>query len=309
MESPLRIIFYGTPEFAAHSLRQIHAAGFNLVGVVTAPDKQSGRGLAMHSSEVKKTAESLGIEVLQPTNLKSDEFQQELSRLKPDVQVVIAFRMLPESVWAFAPHGTFNLHASLLPQYRGAAPINHAIINGETETGVTTFFIEKEIDTGKIILQTKVAISPEDNAGTLHDKLMRAGADLVIQTLYALQKGQVITHTQSTEITSLKPAPKIFSQDCMINWKKPASELRNFVRGLSPYPTAKTSYNNKLYKIFDIQVATDSSMNKLQPGEWKVEKNQLYIGTQDHNVIVKEIQQEGKRRMKSEEFLAGWREH
>ncbi|MCO6495110.1 MAG: methionyl-tRNA formyltransferase [Bacteroidetes bacterium] len=306
MNSSLRIVFYGTPEFAAYSFQKIHESGFTIVGAVTAPDKPSGRGLKMHESALKTAAKNLGIEVLQPTNLKSSDFIKDLERLKPDVQVVIAFRMLPESVWSFPKYGTFNLHASLLPQYRGAAPINHAIINGEKESGVTTFFIEKEIDTGKIILQSKVSISPEDTAGTLHDKLMVEGADLVIKTLNLLRSGKIVTTVQHSE--NLKPAPKIFPQDCMIDWNKPASAIRNFVRGLSPYPVARTMHNEKLFKIFEIQIPETSIIPKLNTGEWKIEKGQLYIGCLDTNICVKDIQQEGKRRMKIEEFILGFRE-
>lgn len=301
----LRILFYGTPDFAAYSLKKIMEEGFSVVGVVTAPDKPSGRGLKLQSSPVKQVAQELSIEVLQPTNLKSEEFAVQLQRISPDVQVVIAFRMLPEVVWAFPKLGTFNLHASLLPQYRGAAPINHAIINGEKETGVTTFFIEKEIDTGEIILQSKVEISEDDNAGTLHDKLMTEGANVVVRTLQMIAENKVLTQAQTNNLSELKSAPKIFPKDCEINWNQSATAVRNFIRGMSPYPTAKTSFEGKLYKIFTSEIATEKPT--LKPGEWLIENKQLWIGTTDHPLGIIEIQPEGKRRMSVKEFLAGYR--
>jgi len=308
MNSPLRIVFYGTPEFAAYSLKQIHQSGFQIIAVVTAPDKPAGRGLAVQSSAVKKMAEELSLHVLQPSNLKSESFLSELKTLNPDVQVVIAFRMLPETVWALPSKGTFNLHASLLPQYRGAAPINHAIINGEKETGVTTFFIEKELDTGKIILQSKVEITNQDNAGTLHDKLMFEGADLVNKTLIQIQNNTVRSSTQSVDGIVLKAAPKIFPQDCYINWEQNASAIYNFVRGLAPYPVARTQHNDKIFKVYATALSETASIPTLSPGEWSITNKQLLVGCADQNILITEIQQEGKKRMKIADFLLGYRD-
>lgn len=302
----MRIVFYGTPEFASFSLEYLVTQGFHVVGVVTAPDKPSGRGLKMNESEVKKTALKFSLPVLQPTNLKSPEFLLQLADLKPDVQVVIAFRMLPESVWSLPPLGTFNLHASLLPQYRGAAPINHAIINGETQTGVTTFFIDKKIDTGAIALQKTVDIDPNDNAGSLYAKLMKEGAHLVAQTLEQLLLGSLKTKTQITDGMNLKVAPKIFPQDCEINFNLPANEVRNWIRGLAPYPGARTEYKGVKYKIFS--AGTQYIFTQEQPGTWIIDQSNLYIACKNNEAIpILELQQEGKKRQQSRTFLLGFR--
>ncbi|MFN3316928.1 MAG: methionyl-tRNA formyltransferase, partial [Raineya sp.] len=234
----MRIIFMGTPEFAVPSLQVLVENGYNIVGVVTAPDKPAGRGKQMQVSEVKQYALSQNLPILQPEKLKSPDFLAELQALKADLQVVVAFRMLPEVVWAMPPIGTFNLHASLLPKYRGAAPINWAIINGETETGVTTFFLQHEIDTGNIIFQEKEPISPTDTAGSLYQRLMHKGAKLVLKTVQTIEKGDVQTFPQVGEITH---APKIFRETCQIDWNKTSTEIYNFVRGLAPYPAAWTT--------------------------------------------------------------------
>jgi methionyl-tRNA formyltransferase len=305
LNSSKQILFYGTPEFAAHSLRLLIEKEFNIIGVVTAPDKPAGRGLQIQLSDVKKAAIELGIPTFQPTNLKSEEFAQVLNQLQPDMQIVIAFRMLPEKVWAFPPMGTFNLHASLLPQYRGAAPINHAIINGESTTGVTTFLIEKEIDTGKILMQKEVAISAQDTAKTLHDKLMIEGAELVAKTAEGLIQNILIPQAQEVVFAELKHAPKLFPDNCKIDWNRDASDVYNFIRGLSPYPAAKTEFMGRNYKIFFANIADFSS--PLIPGEWHVQGQELLIGTASLPLSVTEIQQEGKKRLAVEEFLKGFR--
>lgn len=300
----LRIIFFGTPDFAAYSLEKLINLGFNIVAVVTAPDKPAGRGLQIQESAVKVLAKSHQIPILQPTNLKNEEFILSLLSFQADIQIVIAFRMLPETVWSLPKLGTFNLHASLLPNYRGAAPINHALINGEETTGVSTFFIEKQIDTGKILLQSKIPIEPNDNAQTLHDKLMIEGANIVIKTIEGLLENNLEPTEQ--KLTGLeKIAPKLSPEFCVIDWNKTDNEIRNFVRGLSPYPVARTFLNKKMYKIFNLQVSKDNP--KIKEGEWLVQNNRLYIGTKTKSVEIEEIQQEGKKRMKVRDFLTGFR--
>ncbi len=256
----LRIIFMGTPEFAVPSLQRIVDVGYNVVAVITAPDKPAGRGMQLTESAVKKYALSKNLKILQPEKLKNPDFIDELKKLNADLQVVVAFRMLPEVVWNMPPMGTINLHGSLLPQYRGAAPINWAIINGEKETGVTTFKLQQEIDTGNILLQKKIKISETENAGQLHDEMMEAGADLLLQTLNELAKHNIEEVEQQNwknskpgeqNITSqLRHAPKIFTETCEINWEKSIDEIYNLIRGLSPYPAAFTFLNDKKLKIF-----------------------------------------------------------
>ena len=241
----MRIIFYGTPQFAVASLEKIIENGFELVAVVTAPDRPAGRGMQMHQSDVKVCALKYNIPILQPTNLKALEFIEQLESLKPDLQVIIAFRMLPEMVWNFPPLGTMNLHASLLPNYRGAAPINRAIMNGETKTGVTTFFLKHDIDTGNILMQKEMEILKDDDVGTLHDKLMNIGADLVVESLKKIQRGDMAT-TPQIVLPEHKHAPKLFTKDCEIDWQNPVEQIHNQIRGLSPYPGAITKYQNKI---------------------------------------------------------------
>src|SRR6185295_14348671 len=253
----LRIIFIGTPEFAVPSLEILVESEFNVVAVITAPDKPQGRGQKLTSSPVKECAVKYSIPVLQPTNLKSPEFITELKSYNATLQVVVAFRMLPEVVWAMPSLGTFNLHASLLPQYRGAAPINWAIINGEKETGATTFFLKHEIDTGSIIYQEKENISDDDNVGALYERLMNKGASLVLKTVKAIETGNVPSQAQD-ESQKLKHAPKIFKETCEISWNQPTEIIRNFVRGLSPYPAAWTRLNGKVFKLFEVQSIVDS---------------------------------------------------
>lgn len=308
----LRIVFMGTPDFAVESLRALVGNGYNVVGVITAPDKPAGRGYKLQPPAVKAYALSAGLPVLQPENLKNEVFLGELRRLKADIQVVVAFRMLPEVVWSMPPRGTFNLHASLLPQYRGAAPINWAIINGEKETGVTTFFLKHEIDTGEIIFQEKVAIGENDDAGTLHDSLMTLGARLVVKTIDAVIGGTARPLPQS-EFTEgkkeLKPAPKIHKETCRINWERPVEEIRNFIRGLSPYPAAWTEFEvggeMMNFRIFATKAIPEA--HRLQPGEVVTDnKATLRVAAQDGFIEILEIQLSGKKRMKTGDFLNGF---
>ncbi len=300
----LRIIFIGTPEFAVSSLEILVANKFNVVAVITAPDKPQGRGQKLIGSPVKDSAVRHNIPVLQPTNLKSTEFLEELKSYNANLQIVVAFRMLPEVVWAMQSLGTFNLHASLLPQYRGAAPINWAIINGEKETGVTTFFLKHEIDTGSIIFQEKEPIHDSDDAGSLYERLMKRGAQLVLKTVKAIQTGNYPSLPQSQEV-EIKHAPKIFKETCQINWNQPSQQIINFVRGLSPYPTAWTNLNGKTYKIFKCQQSTVDSRQSAVSQLETDNKTYLYVRTSDGWVSITEFQPEGKKRMTVEEFFRG----
>ena len=305
MSNPLRIIFMGTPEFAVPSLQSLVESNSNVVAVVTVPDKPAGRGQKQTASPVKIYAESQGIPVLQPEKLRNPAFLEALKSFNADLQVVVAFRMLPEVVWSMPSKGTFNLHSSLLPQYRGAAPINWAVINGETETGVTTFFIEKDIDTGKIIFQDKEPISPEDNAGTLYERLMRKGANLVVKTMRAIEAGSYPQEPQS-EPEDIKAAPKIFRETCEIDWNRPAIEIHNFVRGLSPSPAAWTTLNGLSCKVFKSKVIDFE--NNASPGEYHTDnKSYLHFRTGDGWLAVEELQIEGKKRMGIGDFLRGYK--
>ena len=299
-----RIIFMGTPDFAVPSLQAILDAGFPVPAVITAPDRPAGRGLQMKASPVKAFAESKGIPVLQPEKLRDPEFLHTLLSYHADLQVVVAFRMLPEVVWSMPPLGTLNLHASLLPDYRGAAPINHAILQGETETGVTTFFLQHAIDTGDIILQEKVAITPDDTAGTLHDKLMQTGAQLVRKTVEAIATGAVQPVPQWGN--SSKTAPKIFREDCEINWDQPVENIRNFVRGLSPYPTAWTTFQDKTLKVFSCS-AEPSGSTKAAGSFETYGETYLRVAGADGWVYLTDIQPEGKKRMDIQAYLRGYR--
>jgi len=293
----------GTPEFAVPSLEILVEHKFNVVAVITAPDKPQGRGQKITFSPVKECALKHNIPVLQPTNLKSPQFVEELKSYKANLQVVVAFRMLPEVVWSMPALGSFNLHASLLPQYRGAAPINWAIINGEKETGVTTFFLKHEIDTGSIIYQEKEVIHENDDAGTLYHRLMNKGAHLVLKTVQAIEAGNYPSQPQPAH-TELKHAPKIFKETCQINWSQPAVHIHNFVRGLSPYPGAWTVLNDKPFKIFK----TDTLPNQLnaEAGQFLTDnKTYLYIQTSIGCLSILELQPEGKKRMKIDEFFRG----
>ncbi len=299
----LRIIFMGTPEFAVPSLEILVESKYNVVAVITAPDKPQGRGQKLVPSPVKECALRHHIPVLQPTNLKSPAFLETLKSYHANLQIVVAFRMLPEAVWAMPQLGTFNLHGSLLPQYRGAAPINWAIINGEKETGVTTFFLKHEIDTGSIIFQEKEPIHDSDTVGTLYERLMHKGAKLVLKTVQAIERGEHPSNPQP-EGVAIKHAPKIFKETCQINWNQPAEAVRNFVRGLSPYPTAWTNLNGKTYKIFAVSL-TDSKMPG-HPGDIDTDqKSYVRVKATDGWLQVDELQPEGKRKMRPQEFLAG----
>ena len=313
-KNDLRIVFMGTPEFAVASLRALVEGGYRVVGVVTMPDKPVGRhGSVLQASAVKQYALSQGFPVLQPENLKDERFIRELRALRADLQIVVAFRMLPEAVWAMPPRGTFNLHASLLPQYRGAAPINWAIINGEKETGVTTFFLKHEIDTGHIIRRRRLPVAETDDAGRLHDALMDAGAQLVIETVDLLiEAGAIETRPQETLCTDeeeLRPAPKIFKDTCRINWKQPVAKVYDFVRGLSPYPAAWTELvlpdgRRSVLKLF----ATEKRMenHRLAAGTIRTDsKKHLDIAAEDGFIRVKEVQLAGKKRMAASDFLNG----
>ena len=299
-----RIVFMGTPEFAVSSLQKLVESGCEVVAVVTAPDKPAGRGLQLTPSPVKKYAVSQGIPVLQPEKLKNPDFLAQLRNYQADLQVVVAFRMLPEVVWNMPPKGTFNLHASLLPQYRGAAPINWAIINGETQTGATTFFLEHEIDTGKIIFQEPEPIHYDDTVGTLYERLMHKGAELVVRTVNAVEAGNYPQIPQPTAET-LKAAPKIFKETCEINWNQPSETIRNFVRGLSPYPTAWTTLNGKICKIFKTSVVNEKKSTDSSATIQSDNKTYLHFKTADGWIAIEELQLEGKKRMGIEEFLRG----
>jgi methionyl-tRNA formyltransferase len=304
----------GTPVFAVESLRKLHENNFNIVCVVTAPDKPAGRGQKLKFSEVKEYSLQNNLKILQPSNLKDESFINELKSLKPDLQIVVAFRMLPKIVWELPKYRTFNLHASLLPQYRGAAPINWALINGERKTGVTTFFIEEQIDTGNIIFQKEVDIQKNDNAGTLHDKLMYAGADLVVETVKAIKNNSYNLIPQmviSKNLSELKTAPKIFKEDCKINWNKSLAEINNFIRGLSPYPAAWTEIvdkeNNTIIsiKIFDCEVFyIDHNFDKMYIETDN--KNFLKIFLPEGYISILSIQVSGKKLLKIKDFLIGY---
>ncbi len=302
----MKIIFMGTPEFAVASLDALVKAGFNVVAVITAPDKPSGRGLKLTESAVKQYAVANGLKVLQPEKLKNPEFLAELKTLQADLQVVVAFRMLPEVVWNMPPKGTINLHASLLPDYRGAAPINWAVINGETVSGVSTFLLKQEIDTGDILFTEAVSISQTDTAGDLHDNLMAVGAKLLVKTVKAVETGDYVEKPQDQIATDTEPkhAPKLFKEDCLIDWNQPAETVYNRIRGLSPFPTAYTQLNGKLFKIF--KADKQSAEPGIQPGGFLTDqKTFLKFACLDGFISVTDVQLEGKKRMGVEEFLRG----
>lgn len=306
----MRIVFMGTPEFAVASLDALVKEGCNIVGVITAPDKPAGRGMQLQQSDVKKYAVEHNLKVLQPEKLKNPEFIEELQSLKADLQVVVAFRMLPEAVWNMPPMGTVNLHGSLLPQYRGAAPINWAIINGEKTTGVTTFKLKHEIDTGNILLQESFPIRETDNAGDVHDRMKDIGAKLLVKTIKGLTDGTLKETPQQT-INNRQPAilhhaPKIFSENCEINWNKSVDEIFNLIRGLSPYPAAFTFLNGKKLKIFKSE--KEYSPVQDSPGAIITDNKSFLKFTCDNGYIsVKELQLEGKKKMNIDDFLRGWR--
>lgn len=299
-----RIVFMGTPEFAVASLEALVKAGHDIVGVITAPDKPAGRGMKMNTSAVKKYAIEHSLPVLQPEKLKHPEFLEQLKSLKADLQVVVAFRMLPEVVWNMPPMGTVNVHASLLPKYRGAAPINWAIINGEKETGVTTFKLTHEIDTGNILLQEKVPIGDDETAGELHDKLKEAGARLLIKTVDGLANGSASEQPQRND--SVIHAPKLTTETARIDWNRKAVDIHNLIRGLSPYPGAFTTLKGNMFKVYRSEYRNEPV--RAEPGGFETDnKKYLRFATADGYIYAKEVQAEGKRRMQVEEFLRGFR--
>lgn len=300
---PLRIVFMGTPEFAVPCLEALLSAGKQVVGVVTAEDKPQGRGQKAGISAIKACAQKHGLKILQPAKLKAPEFIEELKSLQADLQIVVAFRMLPEVVWSMPGLGTFNLHASLLPKYRGAAPINWAIINGETETGVTTFFLQHEIDTGSIIFQETEPILNTDDAGSLYDRLMHKGAKLVLKTVEAIERN-IAPRVPQLWDGSAPHAPKIFKETCKIDWNRSGEQIRNFVRGLSPYPAAWTELNGKSFKIYE--VSTMKSDINTETGTVESDhKSYLKVSCSDGWVSLNEFQPEGKKRMQVQDFLRG----
>lgn len=296
----------GTPEFAVPTLDILVQAGYEVVGVVTIPDKPAGRGRKLRPSPVKSYAESKGLRVLQPNKLRDPDFIAELTELKPDLAVVVAFRMLPKVVWSIPSQGTFNLHASLLPDYRGAAPINWVLMNGETETGMTTFLIDEQIDTGNLLLQTKVDIPYSWTAGDLHDHLMEKGANLVLETVKGLEAGKLKPHEQD-ESLYIHKAPKIFKEDCQVDWSQPAEKLYHFIRGLSPYPAAWTTLEGQVLKLFRanvVELTTQESPGTIISNE-SVDSITIVCG---HNALeIKSLQLAGKKRMPTADFLRGYK--
>ena len=317
----LRIVFMGTPEFAVASLEALVKAKCNIVGVITAPDKQAGRGMKMTESAVKKYAVRHHLKVLQPEKLKNLEFLEELRSLNADLQIVVAFRMLPESVWNMPPLGTINLHGSLLPQYRGAAPINWAVINGEKETGVTTFKLKHEIDTGNILIQENFPIDENETAGDVHDKMKEIGARVLVETVKGISDGtleerpqSIVNSPQNAESDSqltthnslIKHAPKIFTETCNIDWRRSIDEIQNLIRGLSPFPGAFTELGDKTIKIFKSE--KELSLPTSKPGRWESDgKTYLKFAAKDGYILLKDVQLEGKKRMLIEDFLRGYR--
>lgn len=299
----LNIIFFGTPDFAMASLKALFESDFPVLAVVTAPDKPAGRGRKIMPSAVKTFAETHHIPILQPKNLKNPDFLKELENFNADLYVVVAFRMLPEKVWNMPPMGTINVHASLLPQYRGAAPINHAIINGETKTGITIFKLKQEIDTGNLLLQEKVAISPEDNFGSMYEKLKDIGSKLLIKTIDKIVDKSIQPIPQEI-VENLQPAPKIFRKDCLINWTEEAKRINDFIRGLSPYPGAFTFLEDKKIKILSANYSESS--HNLQPGLPDTDnKSYLKIATSNGWVEINTLQPEGKKVTSVRDFLNG----
>ena len=308
----LRIVFMGTPEFAVPSLRALVEGGYNVIAVVTTPDKPAGRGQKMHESDVKIAARELGLPVLQPEKMKDPDFAEQMKQLRPDLGIVIAFRILPESIWSMPTYGTFNLHASLLPQYRGAAPINRAIMNGETETGVTTFLLNNGIDTGGILEQERVAIGEEDNVGTMYEKLMNIGTGLVLKTVERIAAGDIEpVEQQHIDESTLKPAPKIFKEDCIVDWTATGRSIVDFIRGLSPYPAAWTPMTGEgvqplTAKIFSARFT--ACAHGRQAGQIDTDgKSYLRVACADGWIEIDDLQLAGKKRMSVRELLLGFR--
>ena len=308
MDNKPRIVFMGTPAFAVASLSALLQAKMNVVGVVTAPDKPAGRGMQLQQSAVKQFALAHNIPILQPEKLKSPEFFEALKQWEPELQVVVAFRMLPEQIWSFPPMGTLNVHGSLLPQYRGAAPINWAIINGEKETGVTTFQLQHAIDTGAILLQDRIPIAPNNTAGEIHDTMMEVGAQLLVKTLHGLFDNSIkaVPQEQVMGNIALQHAPKIFTKDCEIDWEKPCISIHNLIRGLAPFPGAITKIDGKVVKLFLTQLIegtpTEVAGSFVTDG-----KTYAKIACKDGYIGLSDIQWEGKKRMPIIDFLRGYR--
>ncbi len=303
----LRIVFMGTPDFAVATLKTLVDAKYHIVGVITAPDKPAGRGRKLNESAVKKYAQSEGLPILQPTNLKAESFLEELRALEANLQIIVAFRMLPEVVWNMPKYGTFNLHASLLPNYRGAAPIHWAIINGETKTGVTTFFIDEKIDTGAMILQDEIDIEPTETVGSLHDKLMNIGGDLVLKTVKLIEKGNIETTIQP-KVENLKTAYKLNKDNCKIDWTLPLDDIYNKIRGLNPFPAAWTYLNNGndtlSVKIFKVEKLKEN--HSVDIGSLVTNKSELKVAVKEGFINIKEIQLPGKRKMEVKSLLNGF---
>jgi len=291
----------GTPEFAVPSLDILLKNNHNIVGVVTVPDKRKGRGRTMQYSDIKKYAIENNLYLLQPDKMKDTSFVKEIENLQPGLIIIVAFRILPREIFTIPKYGSFNLHASLLPKYRGAAPINWALINGEKETGVTTFFLKETVDTGNIILQTKIPINDDDDAGIIHDKLSIIGAETVLETVRLIEKGNVKVTFQDDSLAS--PAPKIFKEDCIINWEQDSLKIYNFIRGLSPYPASYTYLDNKIVKIYKSKLTNMKVTSN--PATIHTEDKKLFVNTNDYMIEILELQPEGKKRMSANDFING----
>jgi len=299
--SALRIVFMGTAEFAVPTLSILHESGYAIPAVVTAPDKPRGRGQEMLPTPVKRHCAEAGLTVLEPGNLTDPAFARSVRSLSPDLIVVVAFRILPREIFMIPRLGSLNLHASLLPRYRGAAPINRAVMNGEAETGVTTFFLEEKVDTGNILLQERMPILPEDDAGSVHDRLSAIGARVVLQTVRLIEEGKAFARPQDPLLAS--PAPKIFKEDCHIVWDRPVSSVRNQIRGLAPYPAAYAIHQGRVVKIYRASLAD----GRAEPGVIESGKDILRVGTGDGMLSIEVLQQEGKKKMGVSEFLRGYK--
>lgn len=298
----MRIVFFGTPDFAIPSLKILHESNHEVVAVVTTPDKPRGRGRSLSVTPIKQFALDNNLNVLTPEKLKDERFENELKNLKPDLFVIVAFRILPENIFTIPSKGSYNLHGSLLPKYRGAAPIQWALINGEKETGLTTFFLEKKVDTGNIILTEKIRIDKSDNLGTLHDKMSISGANLVLETANLIESGNVKLTDQDDSIAT--PAPKIKKETCRIDWTKSAEDIHNLIRGLSPYPGSFFTLNDKNYKVFSSEI---SEKTNLKPSEIVQSKTEIFVGTKSKAIKILELQPEDRKRMKVDEFLRGYK--
>lgn len=297
----MKIVFFGTPDFAVPVLEKIYNAGYEISAVVTAPDKERGRGKKVSFTPVKDFAVQNNLTVLQPEKLNDEKFVTELRNFNADLFIIVAFKILPKSVFTIPPKGSFNLHGSLLPKYRGAAPIQWSLINGDKITGLTTFFLQEKVDTGNMILQKEIIINDEDNFGSLHDKMSAAGAELVFDTIKLIEEGKVNLKEQDDSLSS--PAPKITKELCEINWTDPAEKIHNLIRGLSPYPGAFFKQNGKIYKIYKTKINSDIN---LQPGKISQTKKEIFVGCGINSLEILEIQPEGRKRMMSEEFLRGY---